>query len=56
MTSRSQLRALIALDPATQHLAGLALDHAIHEIRRLRFVDAVYWGVINKANEYEEEA
>ena len=54
MTSRRQLHALIAADPSCAHLAGWRLDHAIVEIRRLRMADKVYWGVINRANEYEE--
>ena len=56
MTSARQLRALIAADPETAHLARKPIDHAIAEVRRMRAHTKEYYRLINRQHDGEDEA
>ena len=54
MTSARQLRALIAADPETAHLARKPIDHAIAEVRRIRAHNKEYYRLIARSHEGED--
>ena len=56
MTSARQLRALIAADPQTAHLARKPIVHAIAEVRKIRAHNKEYYRLIARSHEGEDEA